>query len=108
MTPINIVDVKTLAHWLGTKAVVIDVREPSEYHAEHIRGAVNLPLSTIINEIVLYPEFKGKFLVFQCLVGKRSMLAIQKLQAEGYTFQMWNLDGGLYAWKEAGFEVVSK
>ena len=64
-------------------AVLIDVREPAEFGAGHIPGAVNMPLSSIssISSISL-PKDRPIFLY--CLRGRRSRQARHILKSLGY------------------------
>ena len=75
---------------------LVDVREPAEFAAERIEGAVLHPLSSF-DPAALPP---GR-LVFQCGVGKRSLMALQRRAAAGFG-QGQHLQGGLAAWKQAG------
>jgi rhodanese-related sulfurtransferase len=106
MNTIHTVNVNTLNSWLNeSKVIILDVREPYEYHQEHIKGAINIPLSTILVGIDQLKNIQGKKIVLQCRVGGRSMRACQLLQAEGFDHDVWNLEGGIDAWKEAGYKV---
>jgi rhodanese-related sulfurtransferase len=90
-----------LCGMLGTPGVVlVDVREPAEYAAEHIDGAVLCPLSTF-DPSTLPP---GR-LVFQCGTGKRSLTAMQRAIAAGL-HNVAHLAGGLLAWKQAGMKTI--
>lgn len=80
----------------GNEVTLIDVREPAEFAAERIEGAILHPLSTF-DPAKLPP---GP-LVFQCGVGKRSLAALQRYQAAGLDGGR-HLAGGLGAWKQAG------
>jgi hypothetical protein len=53
--------------------LLIDVREPDEFAAERIDGAVNVPLSTLDPKAL--PDADGKTVVMQCAGGKRSKSA---------------------------------
>ncbi len=107
MNIIHIVDVVTLNLWLeSAEAIILDVREPSEYHEGHINGAINIPLSTILVGIDQIQDIQGKKIVLQCRVGGRSMRACQLLQAAGFKHDVWNLEGGIDAWKEAGYSTL--
>jgi rhodanese-related sulfurtransferase len=99
--PSGTVDVVTLKTWLeqGT-AVLIDVRESAEYAQEHIPGARLMPMSTFAPAQV--PQEAGKRLVLHCVMGIRSSQACQKVRDAGRT-QVYNLQGGLQAWKAAGY-----
>ena len=95
------VDAQTLKHWLDAGTVdLIDVREPAEYAGEHIPGAILLPLSKF--DISQIPTNPHKKLVLHCQSGNRSAQAAQKLLANGVE-QVTHLQGGLTAWKQAGY-----
>jgi rhodanese-related sulfurtransferase len=79
--------------------LLIDVREPYEFEAERIKGAISLPLSAIDPAAV--PDADGKTIVLSCAGGVRSARAAEYLQAAGLDVQR-HLAGGLYAWKLAG------
>ena len=84
--------------------VLIDVREPSEYAAERIHGAMLFPLSTF--DPAGLPDAEGKQVVLQCGSGKRSEMAFQKARAAGVSVRS-HMEGGIIAWKAAGLPVVS-
>jgi rhodanese-related sulfurtransferase len=93
-----------LKEWLdGNQAVLIDVREPAEYKAEHISGAVLMPLSDVTQSKL--PLQADKKLVFQCRSGKRGGMACEKILGLGTTTDVYNLDGGIMAWTQAGYDV---
>jgi len=82
-------------------AVLIDVREPAEFEAEHIEGAKLFPLSTFDpNQLP-----KDVPLIFNCGIGKRSAMAVARTQQAGYQHSD-HLAGGLAAWKAAGLPTV--
>jgi len=81
---------------------LIDVREPAEYAAERIHGAVLFPLSTFDPHALP----KNVDIIFQCGTGKRSGMAIAKAQAAGLTHSV-HLAGGIQAWKAAGLPTIA-
>jgi len=81
---------------------LIDVREPHEFEAGHVPGAVNLPMSTIGEHLDELPD--GAFDVI-CQVGGRSARVVQALEARGY--DVTNVEGGTGDWIEAGYPVES-
>lgn len=100
----NKVSPSTLQQWLTQeKAVLVDVREPAEYQSEHIAGACNIPLSRI--HVTTLPHHEGKKLVLQCLRGSRSNQACSALLGAVQVPEMYQLEGGLEAWKNAGLPV---
>lgn len=76
------------------KLNVIDVRKPGEFEAEHVAGALNIPLD-YINEHMA--EFKkDRTLYLHCAGGYRSMIASSILKARGYE-NIVNVEGGYQA-----------
>ncbi len=85
-------------------AVLIDVREDNEYSAGHAAGSHHMGRGIIERDIIqTYPE-KDTEIVLYCGGGYRSALAADMLQKMGYT-NVWSMDGGWAAWKEAGAPV---
>lgn len=98
------ISAETLRQWLAAnEAVLIDVRDPEEYEDEHIPGATLIPLSTL--DQAALPQADGKRRVLQCLTGKRSAIALERLAANGIT-DLLHLDGGLLAYKKAGGRTI--
>ncbi len=85
-------------------ALLIDVREPDEYAAMRIHGALNFPLSTFDPQAL--PDHAGRTVVFQCGSGKRSATAVQRCQAAGLGFDA-HLAGGIMAWRGAGLPTIT-
>ena len=85
------------------EVLLIDVREPHEYAAERIPGALLYPLSTFDPTAV--PSEPGRKIVLQCAGGVRSMRAAQALASAGVT-GLHNLEGGINAWKAQGLPLI--
>ena len=102
--PIETLDPATLKRLLDAHAIVlVDVREPAEFLAERIAGALLFPLSTF--DAAALPDDGTRRLVFQCGSGKRSLDAANRRLAGGAA-RAAHLGGGLAAWKAAGLPVV--
>lgn len=86
------------------KALVVDVREPDEFAAGHIPGAINLPLSGFSASRI--PDPQGRMVVLNCLGGKRSGMALEKCALAGAGVET-HLAGGFGAWQQAGLPVES-
>ncbi|MBE9070203.1 rhodanese-like domain-containing protein [Leptolyngbya cf. ectocarpi LEGE 11479] len=99
--PLQEIDVITLKQWLeNQEALLLDVREPAEYAAEHIPGARLMPLSSFdANTLWTLSDRK---IVLQCQSGKRSAQAAQKMFEAGFD-KVAHLQGGLPTWKAAGY-----
>ena len=81
---------------------LIDVREPGEYAAERIHGALLFPLSSFDPHALP----KNVDLIFQCGTGKRSAMAVARCQAAGLKHAA-HLGGGIQAWKAAGLPTIA-
>jgi rhodanese-related sulfurtransferase len=89
---------------LSADAVVLDVREPDEWQAGHIEGAVHIPLSQLPTRVEeLSPDDE---IVVVCRSGGRSSRAAGWLSQNG--FDVLNLDGGMVAWAASGQKMVSE
>jgi rhodanese-related sulfurtransferase len=73
---------------------VIDVREPFEYAAGHVPGAVNLPLGSLGTAHQQLDDSRPVVVV--CASGNRSAHAVRYLRQLGY--DAINLTGGMFAW----------
>ena len=81
-------------------ALLVDIREDHEYDDENIPGARNEPLSRIGGT-----EISGApAVVFHCKSGARTRMNAAAL-AECTDAEVYILDGGIEAWKAAGFQV---
>jgi rhodanese-related sulfurtransferase len=95
------VDVATVRRWVAAgEAVLVDVREAVEFEAERIPGTLLMPLSLFNGQ--RFPRLPGVKLVLHCAVGKRSAAAGKQLLQSGYP-QVYNMTGGINAWKAAGY-----
>lgn len=86
------------------KVLLLDVREPQEYQEEYIEGSCHIPLGQVCLENI--PSTTG-MIVVHCRSGKRSEAACNRLLEENPDLDIYNLEGGILAWKEAGFETKS-
>jgi rhodanese-related sulfurtransferase len=86
--------------------LVLDVRERDAYEQGHIAGARLLPrgqLELRVNQEL--PDPTGR-IVACCEFGRISTLAAATLREMGYQ-RVVALDGGMQAWREAGYPVKS-
>ena len=88
----------------GSKPVLIDVREDSEWTAGHAKGAIHLGKGVIERDIETAVPDKGSKLVLYCGGGFRSALAADALQQMGYTDAI-SLDGGWRAYQQSGLPI---
>lgn len=91
-------------------ALIIDVREPQEYAAGHVPGAINIPRGLIESKIWEQVGSSEKPnlerpIVLQCQAGRRATLAAQTLGELGFTQTsavIMNLD----EWQKTGHPFV--
>ncbi|MEO5984337.1 MAG: rhodanese-like domain-containing protein [Ferruginibacter sp.] len=83
---------------------VLDVRTTAEYESGHLKNAV---LADWNNQEEFIKKIqtlhKSKPVYTYCLVGGRSAAATKWLTTKGY--KVYNMDGGIAAWKRAGKPV---
>jgi rhodanese-related sulfurtransferase len=87
------------------KFQLIDVREESEYAADHLPGAIHLGKGIIERDVEERVPDQSTPLVLYCGGGFRSALAADNLQKMGYT-QVFSMDGGIRGWREKGFTLT--
>ncbi|HEY9855100.1 MAG TPA: rhodanese-like domain-containing protein [Stenomitos sp.] len=82
--------------------LIVDVREPAEYAAGHVPGALNVPLKTVAAWAGTQPKDRPMYVI--CHSGRRSLKAATELASLGFT-QVTNVQGGILAWQERGLPV---
>lgn len=83
-------------------AVLIDVRQPSEYRAGHIIGAINIPLRELDEHLSDIPT--DKEIVLYCSTGFRSAMGVMALHLQGFT-HVRGFPPSLAGWQAAGGAV---
>jgi len=82
---------------------ILDVRTREEYNESHINGSTLIPVQELAIRFKELPRDK-KILVY-CRTGSRSATASEILVKNGFTL-IYNMQGGITGWKNAGYEVV--
>ena len=88
----------------GERFHFIDVREDNEFATDHARGAVHLGRGILERDIETVIPDKHAEIVLYCGGGFRSALAADNLGKMGYT-NVSSMDGGIRAWREAGYPI---
>lgn len=88
-------ELKNMLKSSDSDSVIIDVREPDEYHEGHIPGVPLVPMQTIPNLVEGFS--KDKEYIFVCRSGNRSQNVSLFLKEQGLN-QVTNYDGGMLAW----------
>jgi molybdopterin/thiamine biosynthesis adenylyltransferase/rhodanese-related sulfurtransferase len=82
-------------------AVLVDIREPSEWETGWIEGALKVPMSQLSDQL---EEYRDGPLVIYCAHGNRSLRVADALAEAGYSDPV-SLAGGIVAWERAGLPV---
>ncbi|MBK8190209.1 MAG: rhodanese-like domain-containing protein [Vampirovibrionales bacterium] len=80
--------------------VILDVREPEQFDAEHIPQAIKAPRGILELEIDEMVPDQDATIVCYCGGGSRSALAADTLQAMGYE-NVYSLVGGFRGWSQS-------
>lgn len=82
-------------------AVIIDVREASDFEKKHSKGALHLSKGIIEMKIEEQVPVSATRIICYCGGGNRSALVVDNLQKMGYE-NVSSLTGGFQAWDENG------
>jgi len=89
----------------GENFLLVDVREESEYAADHLPGAVHLGKGIIERDIENRVPDPATPLVLYCGGGFRSAMAADNLQKMGYT-NVLSMQGGIRGWRDRAFPLT--
>ena len=100
--PVNDFDSKLTA---TVDKIILDVRTPEEYSSGHLKDAqlANYRSADFKQQVEKLDHNKPVFVY--CAAGVRSHAAAEVLTGLGFT-QVYDLDGGMNAWKGAKKEVI--
>ena len=91
----------------GTDVYLLDVRTLPEVEAERLAFTdQTIPYDSLEAYRDRLPADRSTTIYTFCRSGRRSSIAAGTLREMGYT-NVINVDGGILAWKEAGYGVVS-
>ena len=87
-------------------ALLLDVREPAEYDAGRLPGAINIPRGLLEFKIGDHPQMshRDSDILIYCKTSGRAALAAQNLQRMGY-INVRSIHGGFDAWSQANLPV---
>lgn len=99
---IDIHQLKKILESPNKKLAVVDVRALWEWESGHIQGAIHLPLSELEErrrELLAFDT-----IYFYCQSGGRSHVAAEIFHND--VSESINVNGGIAAWKLAGYPIV--
>lgn len=83
---------------------ILDVRSKLEWDSGHIKEAQHMPLQQLLSTIPDIP--KDEEVIVTCGTGYRGNIGASYLQRQGFQ-NVCSLAGGMMAWKNSGYEVVT-
>ena len=87
------------------KAVFLDIRDPYDFAAGHVRDAKNIPLKELPQRGGELERFKSKAIIIVCSSGMQSAKAAALLKRAGFN-EVYSLSGGLAAWQAQGLPIA--
>jgi rhodanese-related sulfurtransferase len=81
--------------------LLIDVREPYEWDAGRIPGAIHIEIERLAARAEEVPSERP--IVFQCRLGVRSAMAMQAFRASGW--DAYHMGGGIQRWVNEGLPI---
>ncbi len=105
---ISEIGIATAAQSITQGVTLIDIREPAEFEAGRLAGALSIPRGVLEFKTVDHPALANKdsHIVIYCRSGGRASLSALNLQRLGYT-HIESIAGGIEAWKVAGQAVIT-
>jgi hydroxyacylglutathione hydrolase len=91
---------------IGEKPIIVDVRSDSEWNEGHIAGAKHVYLGDVMKEVKKLADKDAQIFCI-CGGGFRSSIAASVFLNNGYE-NVYNVFGGMTAWKAAGLEMSKK
>jgi len=85
-------------------AVVLDVRDDTEFASGHITNARHVPEKQLADHLKALEKFKMKPVIVSCASGRRSAAVADSLRKQGFT-EVVALRGGIGAWLQAGMPL---
>jgi molybdopterin/thiamine biosynthesis adenylyltransferase/rhodanese-related sulfurtransferase len=102
---IDEVDPAVVREQASNGAVLVDVREPEEWAAGHIPGAIHVPKSYLESRIEGAVPDRESHVILYCASGNRSAWAARTLLDDlGYE-HVESMTGGFTLWKDRGYDV---
>lgn len=104
MTALQAISPQRAAELMRDGAVLVDIRESDEYARERIPGARHHALTRLDAESPARPG--DDVVIFHCRSGARTLANAPRLASATPACEVYVLDGGIEAWKQAGLPIA--
>jgi molybdopterin/thiamine biosynthesis adenylyltransferase/rhodanese-related sulfurtransferase len=94
---VSATELKSLLKETVRPFTLVDVRDPDEFAAGHLPGAINIPVNDLERRLAELARYED--VMFVCLSGKRSQAACA-VALRGGLRAPGHLEGGMLAWQE--------
>jgi rhodanese-related sulfurtransferase len=101
-TYLNVTPLELKTMLAGKDFVFINVHIP--FAGNIANTDLSIPYDEIEQNLAKLPADKKAKIVLYCRSGRMSAIAAETLVKLGYT-NLWNLDGGMAVWEQAGYEI---
>jgi len=88
-------------------ALVLDVREENEFKEGHVLNSIHIPVGKLSDRGKELEKYRERPVIVVCQSGNRSGRASSLLHKQGFA-SVYNLDGGLVAWRSANLPLTQK
>jgi rhodanese-related sulfurtransferase len=88
------------------EAVLVDLRDETQFKAGHIANAIPLPRSSLEKRINKLQKYKNKIIILYCETGKEASSSGSFLRKAGYE-KVRVLKGGVQAWQAANLPLIT-
>ncbi len=103
MKSINTEALKKVMDQGDENILIVDIRSTKEHQGQHIPAVENIPMEDLEKHIETFKQYKQVYI--HCNTGNRSTEACKRLATLDNVI---NVEGGLEAWKQAGFMTYQK
>lgn len=87
--------------------VVVDIRDPKKFADGHIKGAMNAEYHPKTFTRGTERIDRNAAIILYCGMGLKTEKAADELERRGFT-RVYAMEGGMEAWKKAGFPVTGR
>ncbi|HEY9661740.1 MAG TPA: rhodanese-like domain-containing protein [Allocoleopsis sp.] len=101
----RVYELKARLDWGEPALTIVDIRERSDFNISHITGAINFPLSELVDRSLVCLELVRDLYLYSD-TDEDTAVAAAQLRRAGYV-NVSELQGGLPAWKAYGYPIES-